>query len=206
MPTFTLNGEPLPFGPFTIGEDDEAVQYPANCLLLWSEDVLAAKGLTRIPDPEISLADQVSMKLADAQAEYDARRQTPAPYDFGDTEALDDLGTNVGEAGAQTLQMRTDGATDDVRNWLCAAHAALVAIVAGSPLAIIPIKTTANVWVQAPALQAQQALVTGDGTQIGALARGMALLARFGELKAEINAAEDAEALAAIDVSGGWPP
>ena len=51
MPAFTRNGEPMPYGPFTTGEGDEAIHHPANALDLWSDQELAAHGIVREPEP-----------------------------------------------------------------------------------------------------------------------------------------------------------
>jgi hypothetical protein len=50
MPTYTFNGEPLAFGPFTTGEGDAALTHPAENLALWSDDELAALGIVRLAD------------------------------------------------------------------------------------------------------------------------------------------------------------
>jgi hypothetical protein len=44
---FTLNGEPLTFGPFTTGEGDDLIQHSSNALLLWTDQELAAIGVVR---------------------------------------------------------------------------------------------------------------------------------------------------------------
>lgn len=51
MATFTLNGEPLDYGPFVTGDGDEAISRPAQVLDVWSDDSLAAIGVVRIPGP-----------------------------------------------------------------------------------------------------------------------------------------------------------
>lgn len=147
-----------------------------------------------------------TLALQEIEAEYNARRTSPMSWDFGSTAALDDLGNAVGEAGSQTLQMR-EAPRDDMKNWLAAQAGAAAAIGAGAPNTIMPIKTTANVWVQTTALQVMQVLVAGDGVQLSALQRGIAQLARFGALKAQLAAAEDAEDLAAVRaaIATGWP-
>lgn len=49
---FMLNDKPLPLDtPFTIGEGDTAVQYPANWLRLASAAEKAAIGITEVTDP-----------------------------------------------------------------------------------------------------------------------------------------------------------
>lgn len=50
---FMLNDKPLALDtPFTVGEGDEAIQYPANWLRLASADEKAAIGITELNDPE----------------------------------------------------------------------------------------------------------------------------------------------------------
>ena len=49
---FMLNGKPLAVDvPFTVGEGDEAIQYPANWLRLASPEERAAIGITEVADP-----------------------------------------------------------------------------------------------------------------------------------------------------------
>lgn len=49
---FLLNNAPLPLDtPFTIGEGDTAIQYPANFLRLSSAEEKAALGITEVADP-----------------------------------------------------------------------------------------------------------------------------------------------------------
>lgn len=51
---FVLNEKPLPLDtPFTIGEGDEAIQYPANFLRLSTAEEKSALGITEKPDPEV---------------------------------------------------------------------------------------------------------------------------------------------------------
>jgi hypothetical protein len=155
-----------------------------------------------LPPP---LAELKAAKLAAAEAAYQAHRQSPFHWDFGAVETLDDFGVGQGPAGAQTLQMRDTPEQDDLKNWGFAFNAALAAAVAGAPQTLAPLKTSANVWVQTTAAQAMQVLMTGDGTQQPAFARGVAMLAAYGLKKAEIGAAADAAALAGVDVEAGWP-
>lgn len=50
---FLLNDKPLALDtPFTVGEGDEAIQYPANWLRLASPEERAAIGITEAADPE----------------------------------------------------------------------------------------------------------------------------------------------------------
>lgn len=49
---FMLNDKPLPLDtPFTVGEGDEAIQYPANWLRLSTAEEKAAIGITEATDP-----------------------------------------------------------------------------------------------------------------------------------------------------------
>jgi hypothetical protein len=50
---FMLNDKPLALDTaFTVGEGDEAIQYPANWLRLASQEERAAIGITEVSDPE----------------------------------------------------------------------------------------------------------------------------------------------------------
>lgn len=50
---FILNGKTLPLDtPFTVGEGDNAIQYPANWLRLTTLEEKEAIGITEQPDPE----------------------------------------------------------------------------------------------------------------------------------------------------------
>ena len=49
---FVLNGKTLPVDvPFTVGEGDSAIQYPANFLRLSTADEKAALGITEVSEP-----------------------------------------------------------------------------------------------------------------------------------------------------------
>jgi len=161
---------------------------------------LGAKGAAQLE------ADRAGL-LEALDAQFAAQVQKPFAWDFGKIKAKDDAGAYLGAAGAQTLQMRVDPSIglDDPKNWLAAQQGATMALIAGAPATVIPIKTAGNAWVQTSALQLSQALVTGDGTQLSMLQRGVAALARNGALKAAIRAAASAEDLAAIDITSGWP-
>ena len=154
-----------------------------------------------------TLEDLRDVKLADLATLNDAKTQAPFTWDFGSIDSKDDDGLDHGAAGAQTLQMRVDPATqtDDPKNWLGVQAGASMAIIGGAPSNVIPIKATSNLWVQTSALQLTQVLATGDGTQVGMLARQSAILARYGALKAAIGAASDEASLQAIDITQGWP-
>lgn len=47
--SYSLDGQPLPFGAFTTG----GVHYPAQVLLMWTDSELAHIGVTRRVDPEL---------------------------------------------------------------------------------------------------------------------------------------------------------
>lgn len=57
--TWTRDGEPMPFGPFTTGEGEGLVQHPDTTLLLWSDEDLAAHGIVRtvVPPPAPTAED-----------------------------------------------------------------------------------------------------------------------------------------------------
>ncbi|MDB5448755.1 MAG: hypothetical protein JWQ97_4072, partial [Phenylobacterium sp.] len=55
------------------------------------------------------------------------------------------------------------------------------------------------------AAQVLQVLVTGDGAQTPALARGQAMLAAYGALKHRIAVAATAAEALAIDTAADWP-
>lgn len=154
----------------------------------------------------LTLADLKAQALAAIDAEYEARRTNPMPWNFGATAALNDLGWDQGPAGVQTLQMR-ESPRDDLKNWLAVAAGASAAVAGGAPGLVMPIKVTANVWVQTTAAQLVQVLISGDGVQLSALQRGTAMLQRYGQLKAQNAVAEDAQAVAAVlnSLSEGWP-
>lgn len=146
---------------------------------------------------EVARARQV----AAAQAQYDSHRQSPMTWDFGAIHAADDAGTDLGPAGAQQLQMADASAKD----WLAVTQTAALLASTGSGATVIPLRTVANVWVQTPASAVLAVFAAGDGTQVSAFQRQLAMRQRFGALKAAINAAADASACLAIDVTAGWP-
>lgn len=155
-----------------------------------------------------TLAELKAEKLVAAEAEYQGRRQSPMPWDFGAIETLDDDGVSQGPAGMQTLQMRSTEANQDIINWLAVYSAGTAMMAADAPDALNPIKATSNLWVQTTAAQSVQVLMSGDGAQTPAFNRGLAMLQAHGRLKAAINGAVNASAVVAIDVAsppGGWP-
>lgn len=205
-----------PPGWIEAASDDERAAAQAYALAIPDAPAgVLVLGRVLVDDPEgprvelevrdFTLAELKAQALAEADAEYEARRTSPMPWDFGAVEALTDLGVSVGAAGPQTLQMR-ERPRDDMKNWLALAAGASAAVGAGASGALLPLKTTGNVWVQTTAVQVLQVLVAGDGAQLSALQRGAAQLARYGELKGLIAAAEDAAELAAVrgEISEDW--
>jgi len=154
---------------------------------------------------EIELADLLTDRLAAAEAIYDQMRQRPVAWDFAALEGLDDDGVSVGAAGEQTLQMRDSGGKDDPKNWLGAAAGAMAAVGAGFPNLIQPLKTTDNIWVQTTATQVLAVLLIGDGAQTPVLGVARECLVAYGAVKKALTAAEDAQALAAVDLTDGYP-
>ena len=152
-----------------------------------------------------SLSDLQADKLAAALTAYDTHSQNPFSWNFGTIEATNDAGVSQGAAGVQTLQMRDDATSNDVQNWLGAQVGALTALLGGQGTVVLPLKTTANLWVQTTCAQVCQVLASGDGAQVPMLARQQMMLARVGALKSAIAAATDITTLDAIDVTGGWP-
>ena len=159
--------------------------------------------LTDQPPSALRVAAVLAAQLRAAEAYYNQVAQVPVAWDFGAIEGKDDHGDSTGPAGSQTLQMRVDPATgkDDPKNWLAALSGAQLAIMLGAPNTPTPLKTTANIWVQTTALQAAQVLALGDGpSKLSMLQIGRQRLARFGQIKAELAAAAEAEGATAADV------
>jgi hypothetical protein len=172
-----------------------------------SRDLVVTEGVisVAVTYADIPIEQAREAVLGAAQIEYDQRRQSPMTWDFAAIEAKDDTGASHGAAGVQTLQMRDTPDNPDQKNWQSAALSASVAVMAGQAATPVPLKTSANVWVQTTAQQALQVLIAGDGTQSGAFGRGLDMLRRYGALKAQINAAADTPAVMAIDLTAGWP-
>lgn len=147
------------------------------------------------------LADLKAERTAAADAYYQAVRRTPMSWDFATIAGKDDLGASTGAAGVQTLQM----GDSDQANWQAVTIAASMAVQAGQGAALLPLKTTANVWVQTTNAQVLQVLATGDGTQVSAYQRAFAMLQRVGAIKLAIAKATAKAAAAAIDVTAGYP-
>lgn len=180
MTTYTLNGQPLPYGPF---EDAEGTNHPATVLDLWSDEELAVIGVARIPPPPPTLNDLKGHRLLELRGIYNTRMAGgfPAPS----------LG--VGE----TLQLRND---TDRTNWLTLMIRTKDRIGEGqggvvSPLAI---RTTAN---NEYALTYSQIETLMDGM----LDWAAATMAVSWAKKDQIESAADEAALAAIDLNTGWP-
>jgi hypothetical protein len=151
-----------------------------------------------------SLSEGQALKLAEAEEAYDDHRQRPFQWNFGTIAALDDNGASLGATGVQHLQMRDDGRSDDIKNWLAAQVGALTALLGGQGAHVLPLKTSGNIWVQTTCADVAKALAGGDGVQIPMLARQQAMLSKIGSLKKAIAAAQTYDDLAAIDVTTGW--
>lgn len=157
------------------------------------------------PIVEMTLEELKGVRLNELNNLFLLKNQEPFPWDFGSVEGKLDNGDSVGPAGEQTLQMRVDATTDDVKNWLGAQSAAAVAVQLQQPDTLQPLKTTDNVWVQTTAAQVLQVLVTGDGEQISMLERQRRVLERFGAHKASLAAATTRQAVMDLDFEAGWP-
>lgn len=181
---FTLNGETLAHGPFTIGD----IQYPGNVLDLWSREDLEAISLVWVePEPVVLTVNQL---CAAVDAERDRRLALDFDYDFGTITALDDQGATI-EAGVRSLQMRPE----DRSNWQTALGVAHTAALSGAPGTIIPLRAEDNWNIQTTAAQVM-------ATMAAMAAHGSALLFAGGAIKSAIRAAEDP---ASIDITTGWP-
>lgn len=181
---------------------DRVVKHPTGAPQGYGPEDLGRYLIVEIP---LTLAEVQAQRRAAADAEYAVRRQGPMSWDFGATVALDDAGVDHGPAGVQQLQMRDSSTDNDLMNWLAAAQGASVLVAVGAGATLSPLKTAANLWVQASADQVLDVLIKGDGAQVSALERGRLMLQRFGALKAAITAATDTAAALAIDVTAGWP-
>jgi|GEM_PF-771264 len=194
--TWTRDGEPMPFGPFTTGEGEGLVQHPDTALLLWTDEDLVAHGIVRtIAPPPASSAEDIC-RLIDA--ERDRRTALDFAYDFGTTLAFDDERTTKGHgfgqeiaAGVRLLQMRTE----DQDNWRTAQGAALTAVVSGAPETILPMRAEDNWNIQTTAAQVLQVLAAMTD-------HASALLFYGGALKSQVRAAADPSS---VDCMTGWP-
>lgn len=193
--------------------DADGVSHPAEALTgQWSDAERAAIGVKAIvePDPipdgkqlvsssvvlvgtiptrqqvleDIPLADLKAARVVAAEAEYEARIAVGYPVTLG--------------GNAETLQLRPN--TEDRTNWLGVLVGAQAASALGNGSADYPtkIRTTSNAGYT----------ITNDA----AVALMFQLLGWAGEMfgarsaiKDAIAAATDAEALAAIDVTAGYP-
>ena len=186
--TWTRDGEPMSFGPFTTGEGEGLVQHPDTALLLWTDEDLAAHGIVRtIAPPPAPTAEDIC-RLVDA--ERDRRTALDFAYDFGATPAVDDSGAQIA-AGERLLQMRPE----DQRNWQALQGAALTAIVSGAPDTTLPMRAEDNWNIQTTAAQVLQVLAA-------MMTHATALLFHGGALKSQVRAAEDP---ASVDWMTGWP-
>jgi hypothetical protein len=65
MPSYTLDGQTLPYGPFSTGQGADLVNHPAQVLDVWTDEELAAIGVVRTPDPAApSVPQDVSRRNA----------------------------------------------------------------------------------------------------------------------------------------------
>lgn len=56
---FLLNGQPLQIDtPFTVGVEEELIQYPANWIRLSTKEDLEAIGITEVPDESVQYDDR----------------------------------------------------------------------------------------------------------------------------------------------------
>ena len=180
MTTFTLNGAPLPYGPFPVGE----INYPANVLDLWTDDELAAIGVARVATPEPTLDDLKAAK----NAEVTARRDAAFAQGFSPA---------TGALAGHTLQVRNE--TDKI-NWLTSSGAYSAAVSAGAgAVSGATFRTMANETVTTTFAEAVQVIVVGMAQW------GQAIMGHSWALKYQIDAAAEEAALAAIDVDAGWP-
>lgn len=103
MTTFTRNGDPLPYGPFTAGE----VNYPANVLDVWTDDELAAIGVARVAPAEPTLDD---LKAVQLEALAARRRQATSMVSVGGMVIpWDDTTENRVANGVKALEMKPEG-------------------------------------------------------------------------------------------------
>lgn len=212
------------------GEDGAAVLVSPGFVASWNDATRAARAVVAVAetaaptDPTVTvtgstvadvagvptrawqtasklLADLKAERTAAADAWYQTLRHAPMSWDFAAIAGKDDAGAGTGAAGVQTLQM----SDDDQSNWQAVTIAAQLAVAGGQGAAILPLKTTANVWVQTTNAQVLQVMALGDGVQPGAYARAFAMLQRVGAIKLAIARAASKAAVAAIDVTAGYP-
>lgn len=181
MPSsFTLNGAPLPYGPFAVGD----VNYPANVLNLWTDAELTAIGVVRVAPPEPTLDDLKAAK----NAAVTVRRDAAFAQGFSPA---------TGALAGHTLQVRNE--TDKI-NWLTSSVAYSAAVSAGA--GAVPgatFRTMANETVTTTFAEAVQVIVVGMAQW------GQQIMGHSWALKDQIDAAADEAALDAIDVDAGWP-
>jgi hypothetical protein len=168
---YILNGQEIPFGPFQIN----GVSYPANVLVLWTDEELDQIGLERVPDPEpepMSLSQLKTQKI-------DQIREIRQFHEL--------KGITVGGA-----PIRTD---DKSQSKLTGAV---------TYLTLAPSVETIN-WEAIPgvfvALTREQ--IMGTGLAVGAHIQ--ACFDRSKELTISINAAPTIQDVNAIDITSGWP-
>lgn len=147
------------------------------------EEIGGVLHTTWVEPPPPPLEDLKSEKQAALAAEYQSRVQS-YPHDFG------------APHGVLHLQLR---GTDDQANWLTLQAKAMNLIAAGQGDAeVLAIRTEENITVPVTANVAAQVMDALSSF-------GGATLAHKWALKDAINAAEDEQALEAIDIEAGWP-
>lgn len=181
MPTFTLNGEALPRGPFNVA----GIKYPVSVLDLWSDAELAGVGVARVSHVQ-TLADWKIEKLNALALKIN--QITAAGYLI--PSAI---------LGVSDVRLQCRDAIDRT-NWIGLnkrADSKVRASLGAQPSAL-PMRDMAN--VNRPVTY-QQAL---DITE-GLLDWASAVMARGWQLKDAITAAQTQTALNAVDLNTGWP-
>lgn len=162
-----------------------------------ADPVWEGDGLVRaFLEAPIPLADAGPQIIAAIDAERDRRQKLDFVHDFGAIVAIDDFGVEI-EAGERTLQM----GPADQQNWGFLQSQALAAVVSGAPGLLMPMRAEDNWNVQTTA--AQVLAVTA-----AMFARNAELLFHGGQLKSQARAAiaaDDLQALAAVEIQTGWP-
>lgn len=122
----------------------------------------------------------------------DQKQQTDFEHDFGEIDAVDDLGATIA-AGVRQLQMRKVAPNDDQQNWAVLQGQALAAVIAGAPEQIMPMRAEDNWNIQTTAAQVLQVTAL-------MVARNSGYLFQGGAIKSQIRAAQTHEDLDVIDI------
>lgn len=155
---------------------DGQAQHLAYCLDLWSDEYLAAYGIVRTPDAEPQPPTLEDVRFALQERVRQLRwEREVAGIVLGGVPIRTDERSQAKLNGAVTLFM-LDPAKTQIDNW----------------------EAVPGVFVTL-----SRAEVEAIGLAVGAHIQ--ACFDRSAALCGEINAAEDAEAAAAIDVAAGWP-